>query len=275
MYHFTYRITNIKLRKHYYGCHSSKLEPINVLGKKYFSSSTDDDFIKDQRLHQQDYEYKVVHAFKTRVEAVSLEIKLHNKFNVGVNESFYNKAKQTSTGFDTTGTTRSQELKNKQSELMSGANNPFYDKSHSSETIEKLKNLDRSNAGKKISESKTKIMDDGRTLQDHITEKRLLKMDYESSGKKSGATRLLRGTHKGAKNKRSKKINIYNAHGELMFACHGDFIKTCEDNNLPKKSLVKSYQYDGEKIYQFTRQSDITQVGEKYNIFKNWYAVVQ
>ena len=32
-----------------------------------------------------------------------LEIKLHNKFNFGVNEKFYNKAIQSSTGFDVSG----------------------------------------------------------------------------------------------------------------------------------------------------------------------------
>ena len=40
---------------------------------------------------------------------MKLEIKLHNKFNVGVNESFYNKVKQTSTGFDTTGRVRTED----------------------------------------------------------------------------------------------------------------------------------------------------------------------
>ena len=41
--------------------------------------------------------------FSTRKEAVLNEIKLHNEFNVAINNSFFNKAKQTSTGFDTTG----------------------------------------------------------------------------------------------------------------------------------------------------------------------------
>ena len=46
----------------------------------------------------------ILKTFITAEEALRHEIKLHNIFNVAVNSMFYNKAKQTSTKFDTTGT---------------------------------------------------------------------------------------------------------------------------------------------------------------------------
>lgn len=112
-YHYVYRITNTKLNKHYYGVRSSNVEPSKDLGFKYFSSSSDVQFIEDQKNNPQDYKYIIVSIFNTRHDALELEIKLHAKFNVGVNESFYNKAKATSTSFDKTGIKVSEESKNK------------------------------------------------------------------------------------------------------------------------------------------------------------------
>lgn len=102
-YHYVYRITNKTLNKHYYGVRSSKVEPKLDLGIKYFSSSTDKDFIKDQNENPDNFKYKVIRNFESRKDALCFEINLHNKFDVSINESFYNLSKQTSTGFDTTG----------------------------------------------------------------------------------------------------------------------------------------------------------------------------
>ena len=102
-YHYVYRITNTKENKYYYGVRSSKIEPKLDLGIKYFSSSTDKEFMKEQKENKDIFKYKVVKQFESKIEAINLEIKLHNIFNVGINESFYNKSKQSSKGFDTTG----------------------------------------------------------------------------------------------------------------------------------------------------------------------------
>jgi len=122
MHHYTYRITHIVDKKHYYGTRSSKVHPKEDLGIKYFSSSTDKEFIKDQKNNPHLYKYKVVKIFDSRKEAMKLEIVLHKKFNVGINESFYNKSKQTSTGFDFnhTGLKRSKEVRDKQSNRQLG-----------------------------------------------------------------------------------------------------------------------------------------------------------
>ncbi|MDC1282483.1 NUMOD3 domain-containing DNA-binding protein [bacterium] len=117
-YHYVYRITNTKLNKHYYGTRSSRIEPSKDLGFKYFSSSSDVLFMDDQKNNPQDYKYTIVSEFDSREEALELEVRLHAKFNVGVNESFYNKARQTSIyfDFDCTGMIVSEETKRKISE---------------------------------------------------------------------------------------------------------------------------------------------------------------
>lgn len=99
MNHYVYRITNLNERKHYYGVRSSKIEPKLDLGSIYFSSSSNKKFINEQKLHPQKFKYKIIQIFNSREEAIKLEIKLHEKFEVGVNIMFYNKVKQTENGF--------------------------------------------------------------------------------------------------------------------------------------------------------------------------------
>ncbi len=85
--------------KYYIGKHSGILPSEKDVGVKYFSSG-DKEFRKDQRKNPNDYIYEILGQFKTALVAVSFEIWLHNKFDVGVNPLFYNKAKQTSALFD-------------------------------------------------------------------------------------------------------------------------------------------------------------------------------
>lgn len=124
MFSYVYRITNLEHNKHYYGVRSSKIEPSNDLGIKYFSSSTDKEFKKDQLINPNKYKYKIVKIFQTRNDAVLFEMKLHNKFNVGINSSFYNKAKQTSCGYDRTGTFHSDDSRLKMSTQAIGRQSP-------------------------------------------------------------------------------------------------------------------------------------------------------
>ena len=60
MFYYVYRITNKLLNKHYYGYRSSKIEPILDIGIRYFSSSTNKDFINDQKDNPLHYKYKVI-----------------------------------------------------------------------------------------------------------------------------------------------------------------------------------------------------------------------
>lgn len=103
MYHYTYRITNTKERMYYYGVHSCVCQPKEDIGVKYWSTSKNKEFKADIKNNPQNYKYKVLKIFETRIEAVEHEIFLHKKFNVGVNNKFYNDSMQTSTSFDTSG----------------------------------------------------------------------------------------------------------------------------------------------------------------------------
>ncbi len=103
MNHYTYQITKISIQKHYIGAKSCEELPVDNIGYKYFSSSTNLEFIQDQKNNTDDYSYTVLREFDSREEAISHEIYLHNYNDVAKNPKYYNKAKQTSTGFDTSG----------------------------------------------------------------------------------------------------------------------------------------------------------------------------
>ena len=145
MYHYTYRITNVKEGMYYYGVRSCDCLPKEDIGVKYFSTSKKKEFIKDQKENPQDYKYKVVKIFSTRTEAVEHEIFLHKKFEVGKNLSFYNDSKQTSTGFDRSGTKDSPETIEKKrnkivtTETRANMSKAQLGRKHTKETIEKLK----------------------------------------------------------------------------------------------------------------------------------------
>ena len=111
--HYVYRITNKIENKHYYGVRSSTIKPEEDIGIKYFSSSTDKNFIRDQKENPDNYKYKVLKIFPTRKDAEFFETILHEKFSVQTNESFYNKAKNTLMGFSVEGRKQSDEHKAK------------------------------------------------------------------------------------------------------------------------------------------------------------------
>ncbi len=115
--HYTYRILHIITKREYIGARTSNIPPIDVLGIKYFSSSSDKEFMLDQKTNPKNYKYIIISIHPTRTSAIQEEIQLHQFFDVGINEDYYNKTKQTSTGFDTTG---NKEIAKKISERMLG-----------------------------------------------------------------------------------------------------------------------------------------------------------
>ena len=103
MFNYTYKIYNILSHKSYIGVRSSCVDPELDIGIKYFSSSSDTEFMDEQKEHQFNFIYDILGIFDTRQEAIGHEIYLHNFYDVGVNSMFYNKAKQSSSGYDTSG----------------------------------------------------------------------------------------------------------------------------------------------------------------------------
>ena len=147
-HHYVYRITNKKLNKHYYGVRSCSCKPVEDLGVYYFSSSTDEEFMKDQKEHPEDYKYKIIKEFDNRKDAEYLEKYLHEKFNVAANEHFYNRCKSTLMGFSVEGTHLSDETRRKISEALKG-------KHHSEETKQKLRKPKTEETKRKISIART------------------------------------------------------------------------------------------------------------------------
>ena len=99
-HNFVYLIWNKINHKKYIGTKSSNEEPKNVIGHTYFSCSKDKDFMNEQKEHPENFRYKVLKDFKTRKEALNLECELHHRYKVDTNDDFYNRAIQTSDGFD-------------------------------------------------------------------------------------------------------------------------------------------------------------------------------
>lgn len=125
---YVYRITNKELKKHYYGFRQTLLSPNNDLGIKYFSSSKDKEFINEQKINKNNFKYKIIKVFDNKEDAINLEIKLHKKFNVAKNDSFYNKSNQTSTGFmyGRCGKKSSDKVKELARQRMLGDKNPMF-----------------------------------------------------------------------------------------------------------------------------------------------------
>ena len=74
----------------------------------------------------------------------------------------------------------------------------------------------------------------------------------------------------------AKNIKIYDNNDILKFECFGNFIKTCEENNLPSKVLAVSYKNDGLRIYEdIVHGSTISRLKNKgYWDKKGWYAII-
>jgi hypothetical protein len=105
MYHYTYRIivnNPTDERKYYVGVRSCDLYPTE--DTLYFGSCKP--FKKWQKQYGTTGLVKEILAiYDDRINALEHEIRLHEYFDVAKNKEFWNRAKQVSTGFDTTGTT--------------------------------------------------------------------------------------------------------------------------------------------------------------------------
>lgn len=264
MKHYVYRITNKLENKHYYGVRTShNIEPEDDLGIYYFSSSADKKFIRDQKENLNNYRYKIIKKFTTREDAIELEIKLHNKFDVGINESFYNRCKQTSKGFDRTGMktdlTNEHKLKiskankgrkfsqkhkenislsrkkgydNGSIEKLTEDKNPMYRKGHSEEARRKISKVHKG----KILTQETKNKISKAKIGIERKQEDIIKMSENRKGKGAGKD-----------NGMTKRIEIFDEEDNLKFISEGNFKLFCEENSLPYISFIKNFN---KKIYQ-------------------------
>lgn len=243
MYSYVYRITNVLTKKHYYGKRTSKIPPKKDLGVKYFSSSTDKVFMLDQKVNTKDYKYKVVRIVTSPIEAVALEIYLHNKFDVGRNPNFYNKVKQSSIGFDSTGTTLSENHKQAIREKLIG-------RTMSETTREKLR----------LSSTKENLTIEarfamgsanrGKTLSEETKEKlRIANTGREWSQEQRDAASKSRS---GANNPRAKIVNIYRYSTDELIAEHVLVTEWCKDTAYLSNMLLQTLKRDVNRPYCFS-----------------------
>jgi hypothetical protein len=186
-YNYVYRITNKVEQKHYYGVRGCNVEPTLDLGIKYFSSSSDKDFRDDQKNHPENYKYKIVRICSTSDEADALEIKLHEKFDVGINESFYNRAKRTSMGFSRADVPVSDETKQKLSEAKLGVPKSDETRQKMSEAAQNMspehrQKLSEANKGKKHTDETRQKMSEAKKGKEHTPETKQ-KMSEAHKGK--------------------------------------------------------------------------------------------
>ncbi len=279
-YHYTYRITNIKERMYYYGVHSCDCLPKEDIGIKYWSTSKRDGFIVHQKQNPEQYKYKVIKIFSTRVEAVEHEIILHKKFDVKLHEKFYNDANQTSTGFDTTGkepwnkglTKENNDKLKYLSELNKGELNPMYGKTHTKEVREIIKITSTGRTHTMETKDNIKIALEGVKRSAEVCaniSKGRTGIKYSDDGK-----RKLRESKKlGKEHVNTNYIEIYNEKDELVYVCTVEFNLFCKENNLPYTALKASYK-TGLLVYSKSNKSSITLLTKSSNIkYKDWKAV--
>lgn len=98
-YHYVYLITEIDTNRKYIGVRSSILIPEEDLGKRYFSSSSNKEFIADQKLNPSKYSYKILKTFNNRNDALLYEIELHKEYDVAISDDYFNLSRSTSVHF--------------------------------------------------------------------------------------------------------------------------------------------------------------------------------
>lgn len=301
MNHYVYRITNKITKLHYYGKRSCVCDPKLDLGIKYFSSSKDKAFILDQKMNTSSYKYKIIKKFSTSEEAIEYEIKLHNKFNVGINPKFYNRAKQTALKFSTVGKAVVKDFQGNNLQVdvndprintkeLIGVNNGFHHSektktqlsiAHTGKTFteEHRRNLSIARKGKKVNTAKASL--DALNAYRHLayTEEARAKISAKLKGRnlteehrqkisnsQKGIPKPCMKTVKQLKEhaiKISKPVIIYNATTNEVIA-----------TNVVITTWAKEHGYEASSLNRTTRR-DLSKPKSKENLYtyKNMYAV--
>lgn len=184
-YHYTYLIQHKTEDKRYIGVRSSNVHPTE--DTDYWGSS------KHLPTNIQENHVKIIiKIHHSRKEAISHEILLHELNNVAESPCFYNKAKQTSTKFDTSGVTLTDEHKEKCRIASTG-------RYHTQETKDKLSKLLK---GRIFSEETKKRMSQAQKLlykqtdytnpRQGVTLSEETKRKLSESLKRSGASKSIR-----------------------------------------------------------------------------------
>lgn len=301
-YHYVYRITNIISGQHYYGDRSCDCLPTDDLGKKYFSSFTEDWFKQDQLENPNNYKYKIIRIYTTcREDATAFESKLHEKFNVKDNIKFVNKANQhkngckfkNSTGkvnvIDTMTKKRKQITKEEYSENKDRYKSFLTEKVIVVDTRDNTKKriskkiFEKFNYYKPIHSDKITVLDKSTNTimmvsrEEFNTNKNLVGarigtvpvIDLRDKIKKSVSV-LDFETYDYYVAVTAKNIKIFDESDNMIHDIYGNFRDFCKKNKLPENAFRNSYKNEGEKIY-----THLNKVPNHYKKFAGWYAKIE
>lgn len=83
-------------------------------------------------------------------------------------------------------------------------------------------------------------------------------------------SKSLKGKYTRENSKISSEFEIYDSSGKIVHKFKGDFLKQCEERNLPGRTLKRSYLKGGEPI--FSSKQGRSKAG-KNSILQGWYAI--
>lgn len=243
-YHYVYEITNTTNGMRYIGARSSKVKP--ELDTKYMGSSKPlKKAIQEEGLSH--FSKLILAVFPTREKALEYEVFLHTRFNVDKDPMFYNKAKQTSTGFDYP---------------HSGPDNPMYGKHHSEETKQKI---GKANKGKYVGEksplygkplspehkeklSKASFGKPSAFKGKHHTEEAKRKQSEIMMGKFVGEKNHMYGKHHTEESKQKISENLS---GKYAGENSPNYGKPQREETKQKISIANTGRFVGEKSYMY------------------------
>lgn len=295
MIYYIYRITNVVENKHYYGYRGTNNKPENDLGKKYFSSSTDKDFLKLQKTNPEQFKYKVIKEYQTKEQAVLKEVELHAKFDVKNHPKFYNLSNQLSLGFSANNKGRPG-LKGSDNGMAKEIN--IYDSKcnlkltsyGSFEDFCKDNKLPLTtfrnsyyNGGRPIFLAKDRktyaakndyenyigwyalySYEENHTLEHY---QQLVEIEKQKDNERR---QNISKRFNGNKNN-FKDIKIYNSDRECVYEVDEAFLDFCEVNNLPKSALWNSHAKGGLPIFQ-TKYGKSRAIKNGLEKYIGWYA---
>ena len=175
---------------------------------EYFGSFKDKTFCPAKKI--------IIKTFDTVEEAIRSEIHLHWLFNVNKEPHFANRAKQTSTKFDTSGMHLSEEARKKLSNAMAGDRHPNFGKQRTEKTRRKISD---SHKGKVFSEETRKKISDARKGKKASEQTRKKQSEVRKGERRTKETkRRISESLKGDKNPCFGKKFWVNISGELRLS---------------------------------------------------------
>lgn len=207
------------------------------------------------------FQKEILTTWTTRTEALQEEIRLHNLNDVAKNPTFYNRSKQTSTGFDTTGVSvvHSEETKNKISTSQIG-------KKIKATSIQKLKETINS-------ENWKNTIGVEQSAKQKATKNNLLWKNTKGIEQSLRISESKKGKTKGGKNPAAKNIIIYDNNGVIKYNTFGTLKVICLENNIPFHAIKQSYLLGGKPLYGTKISNNRANKNGNF-IYIGWYAKI-